>query len=256
MANTIVQQNTAATSVNSPTSVTPTLGGASTAGNFLFMTVVVTGTSPSITTPASWTLVTGASNATFAIAMFSRPNNPGGITSVAITISATNGGAVATIYEFGGIGVAPTTDLVQSLNFSGTGLTGSQTTPPADLGELEIIVMGVVATSVISTSSQGSFTIITGPTSSTVATTNAQKIDYISLNIPTQDTGLTNSVTGGAQNIAFAQARYITASSTPLNRGGVNGGIYVGTVNNPAGSLQVPQPIAPGNFGSGTTGSF
>lgn len=254
MANAIVQQNTAATSVNSPASVTPTLAAASKPGNLLIITIIVTGTSPTITTPANWTLIASASNATFAGAVFAILSNAGGITSVAITISATNGGAVATIYEVAGTGVKA--DIASFINYTGTSWGGGVVTPlPTAIGELDITVIGVVATSVISTSSPGDFTTITGPTSSTVATTNAQKIDYIDLNTSTQETGPVGSVTGGSQNIAFGQVRFITTNSTLFTRG-VGGAIFVGQSLNPAGPLEVPQPIAPGSFFSGTTGSF
>jgi hypothetical protein len=254
MANAFAQAPvTAATSVNSPTSVTPTLGVASAKGNLLLITVFCTGSSPSITTPAGWTLISSAANAVAASAIFAILNNSGGITAVAITISATNGGAVATIYEVAATGLLSDTSLENNYN---SNLWGSAPffSLVTEINELDLITIGVIAANTITTTAQGDFKTITGPTSSTTATTNAQKIDYLSLNcpFPQYDTP-GGSVSGGGQNISYLEARFITSQSTPVARG-AGGGVFVGNSGNPAGPLQVPQPITYEGSGGGSTG--
>ena len=255
--NTPIQSIVAATSVNSPASVTPTFA-ATQIGSFLILFVVATGTSPTITTPASWTLLVSTSSTTIAYACFIRPNNPGGITSVAVTVSATNGGAVA-----GGIEIAtagnPTEDVPSFNTFNFTGSTFSSFTNPivTALGELAFFIVGCIGGNAITlTSNPGSYVLnASASASSTVATTNAQLAVYQNLSMSTSDQVPAGSIAGGSQPVVNSALRFLTSASTPISRG-VGGAIAVGQSLNPAGSLQVPQPIAPGNFFSGTTGSF
>lgn len=103
MAQGLLQSATAASSAASPTSITPTLAAASTAGNLLIIAVAVTGTSPTITTPTNWASLGANSQAGLAFVLYRYENNPGGITSVVITVGGTGGGAVAAIFEFQGM---------------------------------------------------------------------------------------------------------------------------------------------------------
>lgn len=101
-----------------PASITPTLGAGSTAGNLLLIVVVVSGSSPTITTPTNWTLIQSVGDATIRCALFAFPINSGGITSVAVTLgSTTAGGAAAGIFEFNGQGtLAQYQQLINSYN--------------------------------------------------------------------------------------------------------------------------------------------
>jgi hypothetical protein len=68
----------------------------------LVLVVAVTGTSPSITNPANWTLTNTSNNANIMCKVYIMPNNVGGITNVAVTIGGTGGGAVAILLELAG----------------------------------------------------------------------------------------------------------------------------------------------------------
>src|SRR5712692_5793190 len=124
----LVQSAAAASTVNGPASVTPTLGGGSTQGNLLLLVVAVSssaGGNPTITTPANWTLISSSNGSNNATAVFARPLNPGGITSVAVTVNATNGGAVGALFEYSGLGnsiFGQTPEYSNNLNGAGTGL--------------------------------------------------------------------------------------------------------------------------------------
>lgn len=248
----LVQQNTAASTTPAPATITPTLGTASTAGNLLLLAVTVTATSgtPSITTPASWTLLTSQAFTGQSSALFSRPNNPGGITAVAVTLSGdTTGGAVATIAEFSNTGA-------QSNDFaSSTGNTSLLTNffPPVtavqELSVYSVTLFGNTATY----SKTDDFSTVAPMTASTGATSNVQEGMFFAINGGGSTPENIGSISGN-QGLILLAARFLTQGGT-IGRG-VGGGVFVSTDNNPAGSLQVPQPIAPGNFFSGTTGSF
>lgn len=170
--------------VAAPTSITPALTVASTAGNFLLLVVSVTGTSPTITTPANWSNpVAVGSSPTTLTDVFIYPNNPGGITSVAVTVgSTTAGGAVASIYEFSGVSSTLRSSSVTNLfTNNGVGTSGSIQTPNnfQTVDTLAVTVSGRVASTITptfdsfytwSTSVQGAV--------STGATTNVQQDVY------------------------------------------------------------------------------
>src|SRR5215472_4319406 len=153
----IVQSVPTATSVNSPASITPTCA-ATVAGNLLIMVVVATGASPTVSTPASWNLLGTSGNATVVVAVFSRPNNPGGITSVVVTLNnITNGGAVASIFEIANMPPGATPDF--SVFFNSTSNQFPYT-----------------STSVVSATQELSLYSVGFPTSATLTSTNAS--DY------------------------------------------------------------------------------
>lgn len=248
----LVQQNTAASTTSAPASITPTLGTASTAGNLLLLAVTVTATSgtPSITTPAGWTLLTSQAFTSQSSALFSRPNNPGGITAVVITLSGdTTGGAVATIAEFSNTG-AQTNDFANS---SGSTPNLNNFFPPAtaiqELSVYAVTLFGNTATY----SKTDDFSTIVAMTASTGATSNVQLGMFLAVNGGTSTSENFGSLTGN-QGLIILAGRFLTQGASIGRSAG--GGVFVSTDNNPAGPLQTPQPIAPGNFFSGTTGSF
>jgi hypothetical protein len=129
MANpTLVQQNTASSAAASPASIVPTLGVASTAGNLLVLVVCVTGTTPSVTNPAGWTVIRNTVANSLAMAIYYLPNNAGGITAVTVTLGGTSGGATATILEYSNI---PQAGLV--LDAVAYNLNASSATPSTSL---------------------------------------------------------------------------------------------------------------------------
>lgn len=114
----------ASSSVASPTSITSTYSPATSTGTLLVLCVCATGTNPTITTPANWSVLSYQHNASIASAIFYYPNNPGSITAVAVTVSASGGGAVASCFEFNGMGT-----IAQKL-LSGTANIGTGTAVP------------------------------------------------------------------------------------------------------------------------------
>jgi hypothetical protein len=84
------------------TSITPTLTTASTAGNML-AAVIATGANTTVTAPAGWVKAAGVFTAGVGTTqIWYEPNNPGAITSVHFTLSASDT-AVAQLSEWSGI---------------------------------------------------------------------------------------------------------------------------------------------------------
>lgn len=139
-----LKQSGTATAVATP--VTPAFagGGSSSPGTLLLLAVVVTGTSPTITTPAGWTQIgAGINGAALTVQFYSFFNNPGAIASVAVTLGGTVTGAVASIFEFP---QASPGSLSSSANQSGTG-TSYGDAPLAistQAGELLFYMVGFV----------------------------------------------------------------------------------------------------------------
>lgn len=261
----LVQSNGVATSVNSPASITASLASASTAGNLLILAVTVTGATPSISTPAGWTLINSSGNASIAGALFILPRNAGGITTVVVTLTnATNGGAAASMFEFSNVNAnPPPQEFVQSfaLTSSAFPFTGS-VSQVQQLSELSFFTCGFQATTtLLGAGTGGDYSGNTAGATSTVATTNVTIVNLFAINAgsgtPTQGGGGISP--GISLNAAVASA--VEFARLALGAGltighGAGESVFVGQSLNPAGSLQTPQPIAPGNFFSGTTGSF
>lgn len=147
---TLVQSINAASNAAGPTTITPTFGGGSVAGNLLLLVVAVAGTTVSITTPANWTLVATQTIAGVGqIALFSFANNTGGITAVAVTVTATAGSAVASMFEFSGIPATATADFSNAFAIN----TGTQRItsfpPPPFASELLFISAAFNATTTL-----------------------------------------------------------------------------------------------------------
>jgi hypothetical protein len=68
--------------------------------NLAILLVAVLGTSPTITTPASWTQVQKTSGATLSFAMYAFPNQGGGATNPSVTLGGTVTGWVCAMFEF------------------------------------------------------------------------------------------------------------------------------------------------------------
>lgn len=86
----------AQSSTNNGTATPATPGSlTATAGNLLVLLVAVQGTSPTISTPASWTQVQNSAGATLSTALFIRPNNPGGASNPSATLGGTPAGWIA-----------------------------------------------------------------------------------------------------------------------------------------------------------------
>jgi len=71
-----------------------------TAGNLAVFIVIVAGTSPTIATPASWTLVRKTEQASRSLGMFMLANNAGGATNPSSTLGGTVTGWYAIMLEF------------------------------------------------------------------------------------------------------------------------------------------------------------
>lgn len=255
----IVQQNTAASAVVSPATITPTLGVASTKGNLLIIALVLTGTATAFTLPAGgWANVAQTTPTGLLVNVMTLPNNPGGITNVAITITATGGGAVATIFEISNSGSGAVESSIAS---GGTGtsygpfISGAINQQLADFAEMLMYAVGFAAAT-LTAANDPSWGAATGTGVSTNGVPNAQLANFFIFT----STQFTQPPIGGSFNASVVNGavivRFFVAQSFGIPRGASGGAIYVGAGGNPAGSLQVPQPQAEGNFFSGTTGSF
>ena len=264
---TLVQSNVVATSTSGPATIVAALGVASTAGTTLFMSVTVTGSTPTVSTPANWTLITNNGNAPIATYMFARANNPGGITTVTVTLNSdTSGGAVATMFEVANM------PPILAVEYTQNGQSGSNQNPNLtrnaaipDVEEFCLYSVGFVSTATLSSiNTPSDYSGNTSGGTSTVATTNVTLVNRLAINggpsTPTDTLGAGFNPGVGcnlsaAVACAYLLARFLSLASTPIGVG-AGGSVFVSNEGNPAGSLQVPQPIAPGNFFSGTTGSF
>jgi hypothetical protein len=172
MAVTRVQRVTAQTAANSPTSITATFAS-TIAGNLLLLFVAVSGSPVAITTPTNWTAIQVSAATDPMIALFAFTNNPGGITTVAVTVTATNGGATIMGYEFSGFGASNLAPLEYSTIISGTGTAIPNLFPDNMPSPNEVVVYGTAADAVVTfTNTQTPELTTDGGVSSTVATTN------------------------------------------------------------------------------------
>lgn len=94
VSNTQFNANTGTVSPATPGSLTTV------AGNLLFLIVGVIGTSPTITTPASYTQIQKAENASISFGAYFRANGPGGAANPSVTLGGTVTGWYALLAEF------------------------------------------------------------------------------------------------------------------------------------------------------------
>lgn len=228
MAIKLVQSGNAASSAAGPASITPALGVASTAGNLLVLCVTNTNTTGTITTPAGWTLLQSNSQSGLVSNLYYIINNAGGITSVVVTLGGTAGGAVASIFEFSGVGgvavdqnsIAGTT----SNAFSAPTITTSLT------GELCFMHVGYAAATLTPTAS-GEWSSAIG-TVSTTGAPNAQDSCFWAQsnvgNVPTLTGSFSASVIH-AQNLVT----FNVLGTMPVVHDSIGGlaGVYVGQFN-------------------------
>lgn len=225
----LVQSNVVATSTNSPTSITPTFGSSTTSGNFLVLAVITGGTSETITTPASWTLAQSeGSNAT--CSLFVYPNNPGSITAVAVTITATNGGAVAVVFEFSGMPTLPVDDGGPFTSAANSTALPNIFTQAAKFGDLEIFMLGFLnaAQSVVTGSFSSEWSTAFTARATNGATYNPSLACYWGQSPAMGQTSITGSISPSTfyQAIGLRRTSLISQTLTYTNVGG-QAGIYV-----------------------------
>lgn len=90
--------NTGAATPATPSSLTVS------AGNLLILAIFVNGTSPTIATPAGWTLVQGVNGGATSMALFMQANTAGGATNPSSTLGGTVTGWACGMWEFSGQG--------------------------------------------------------------------------------------------------------------------------------------------------------
>lgn len=141
MAITKVQSQATASTANA-TSLTATLGAASTAGTLLLAAVEYQ-SNAAITPPAGWTLVTSVSpGTTRQLALYQYPNNPGGFSSFAFSF-ATAAAVGIVVSEWSGAATASPADLSGSNSASpGTAVSVSATGTTAQADELLYVTVG------------------------------------------------------------------------------------------------------------------
>lgn len=247
-----VQTSPAASNAASPTSIAPSLTNPSKAGNPLLLIVVATGT-PTITPPTNWQVVqNNVAPAGLALGVFFLPGtlNNTGLQSQSVTIVATAGGAVAVLMEW----PVPSMSVDNSATQNGTGTSYGNLTVPgvAQVGEILFYVCAFAATT-LTPSNGADWNGVTGTAVSTNGTPNAQVGCFISVqtSAPSNAIGGTLGASVVNQEVSI---RFFAPGTDTFNKSAQ--GTFVGQSLCPAGSLQVPQPIAAGNFYSGTVGSF
>lgn len=139
-----ILQAVQAHSTAAPTTITATLV-ATQPNSLLIAIVAATGGTPAApTTPAGWNVIRPPilTNG-FGYAVWALPNNPGGLTSLIVTLNGTPQGAALDVFELGGL-----TELVR-LSVSDNGGTGTATSGPGSgttlMGTLEELCIAMVA---------------------------------------------------------------------------------------------------------------
>ena len=249
-----VQTGTAASSAASPTSIAPSFANPSKAGNPLLLIVVATGT-PTITPPPAsggWQVIqNNVAPAGLAVGVFFLPGSFNvGQQNQTVTIVATAGGAVAVIMEW----PIPSMAVDNSATQNATSTSYANLTIPgtAQLNEILFYVCGFAAAT-LTPSNGADWNAATGTAVSTNGTPNAQVACFISVVTTAPSNAIGGSLSASVVNQQDA-VRFFAPGVDTFIRGAQ--GVFVGQSLNPAGSLQTPQPIAPGNFYSGTVGSF
>jgi len=210
----LLQSITAASAAAGPASITPTFGGASTAGNFLVLIVCVTGTTPSITTPGGWTSIRNNVTNAIAFGFFIFPNNPGGITSVAVTVGGTGGGAAAAMFEFtsmpNNISGAEVTGIFTSVGTPNPIVNVSGGIVPPFINELVFCALAFAAATVNSNANTPDLTNSVGNVVSTSGAPNAQLACFWGLSLLNIPTG-GNMTLGTSVAVQFEVARFLSA---------------------------------------------
>jgi hypothetical protein len=153
------------------TSITPTLAAASTSGNLL-VAIVTTAANTTVTAPAGWTRATGAFTSTAgATAIWYYANNPGAISSVKFTLSASDS-AAAQLSEWSGIETASPLDGTGTATATTSKTTLSVSATAAAANELAITSFAV------SGSAGNTFTPATGWTNLMAGHADSRTGDY------------------------------------------------------------------------------
>lgn len=242
-----------ATTINSPASITPVLPVASTPGTTLMIVCAVLG-APSITPPVGWNVVLNNVAASIAIGIFTLPNNTGNISSVPITISSTNGGAVAAIFEI--IGANPIlVDVTGTQNSGSSNSYGNIALAATNLSQELFLYAAASVNNTFTPSNSSDWGAALVNLACTGATTNMLLAVFMEVN----PIGVTPTIGGGysvsvSNQQAIARFQIPGSIVTARNLIAGQGGVYVGAGGNPAGTLQVPQGQGTGSFYSGSTG--
>jgi len=245
---------TAASSAAGPSSIAPSLGAASQPGDTLLLAVVNTNASGTITTPAGWTAIQSNIGPTgLDVGLFLLPGAlNSGIQSVTVTLGGTTGGAVAALFNF--IGASPITlDTSAIQSATSNSYANLALAATSQYGELLFYVCGFAAAT-LTPSNSADWSGAIGTAVSTSGAPNAQIACFWQVT----PKGITPTIGGGLSASVLNQqaiARFFIPGSN-VSPAGPGEATFIGAGGNPAGSLQVPQPQAPGNFFSGTTGSF
>lgn len=268
MALALVQSNAVATSVNGATNIAATLSSPSTFGNLLLLSVATGGGAPTITTPAGWTLIASVVTGTIALDLFMLPANPGGIQTIAggVTISNTNGGGVASMFEFSGVSSA---SLDQSNTQNGTSAAPLQLVlsgVATQNNELFFAVFAHTTAFSLTSANLTNFSADTASGTSTVATNNVVLHNFWGqnfLNAPNPAMAGNGTLTGSTawRNL---MVRLFGGPTIINNNVSGNPGLLVAsgapapsaTPNSNANGYggEVPGPIGSGSFFSGMIG--
>lgn len=232
MALQLLQQNSVASNANQPTTITPTLGQASTVGNLLVLVVAVSSSAlPSIATPANWTNDQNIAIGVASLAIFHYFNNPGGITSVPVTLTNTNGGACACLMEFSGSGTAPAVDFSGSQNgVSNNPLSFPYPVPTTKIGELSIYALcSLPATQTVNTTFEWS-QVGTQLNSTNAVSNNCALSTFYAINNGPSTPEITGSALSATVRWINNGVRYFTAGGGGITNDNISGnaGILVG----------------------------
>lgn len=247
---TLLNQSAAASSSAAPSTFTNTITS-TTAGTTLVALVALaaSGASPTITTPANWTLLGSLTTAGSAIAaiVYAYPNNPGGITTVVFAGLASVNGIATHVSEWQGMPL--------TLNFDPGGVVqnvyATATTAPAVTSRTPVLgnvlwigalaaLTGLSLTAAnVPSAGIGAWTALTATTSTTGAT-NVNLQPFYSLPGPQypagtgSKVGLAGTTTSGA------------AGASMIGLASLAAGALLGIGTSPYGSLATGQGVGEG----------
>lgn len=221
MAISLLQSNATASAAASPTSITPTLGSPSTAGTLLVLAVAATGSAPSITSPgAGWVAFGNSAPGNLARALFYMLNNPGGITSVPVTVSAATGGAAASIFEFSGVGIGAILEFSNAPANTNGAFANPYTSNVPLTNELWFCAVHFQA-GVLTPTTTPEWSAAVGAAVSTNGTPNAQIACFWAVNSSSNNPAISGTVS--SNNWAVRALRFQTGASNGISNDNIGG---------------------------------
>jgi len=221
----LVQGVSAASSAAGPITIVVPCSSTS-AGNYLVFSVAVAGASTSIANPGGWTQLATATTPGILVTTFGRIT-AGATNSVNTSLTATGGGAAASLMEFSGIGANPILEFNGAQAGTGTNPLSFSFPAIVNVGQLSLYCVGSQDTTLVLTAT-GEWSANIAAISSTIGAPNVRINTFWASNAGVNVPQINGGSLGASVPWADAASRLKTAAG---------GGITYG----PNGAVMVPQ---------------